>query len=224
MTTIKEFFDSLRVGSIVRQIGWDSMRPHFIFAGWVILPPSGETAIAVVEMSSTRTCFIEVEISGRENTQENDGWESVDGTTVDIDVRRLAKRVVDSEVSLRKEGAAALSALEAVATYERDFKSINDALNDAAEELEWCDEYEDRISTLNEVLTFKLKGRLRNFTVPIRFSNLVSVPAVFLLTVEAHSSEEAREIVGKMTTREIMSELVNIGYTFKDLGFEVVQP
>jgi hypothetical protein len=109
-----------------------------------------------------------------------------------------------------------------------DFRTINEKINEYADEQGMCSDYERRIFDWNNELTvMELKmrrGRTFYFRVPVR------VPALSdeVLHVEVNSSDnrvrspkEAREYVQKLSTAEVMSRLVSSGNKF-DIEVESV--
>lgn len=84
---------------------------------------------------------------------------------------------------------------------EADFRTLNNYLNDYADNKGYCDEYEKQLDEWNEGLhAMQLHGRIHEYEVEVectfRYTHTV--------TVEASSEQDAREQVEQMTASEVM--------------------
>lgn len=227
--TFFEWFSSMTTGQRFWASGSEDAKLEYVFWGILIKDvraedlsaPNNQEAVFYHIADGTRIVYGPNILGDR----VPNGWHvSVDDDGI--------QRVIDPfTLKIMTQNEAAISvqehnfrkraeAVEEARKYLDDLLTLNDKINQYAEDQGMCGDYERRIYGWNPDLVsdFKLQGRLRNHSVRVR------VPALseydLYVTVEARSPEQAYANVTTLTPADLLRLLLNDGNNFNNLRNE----
>lgn len=91
-----------------------------------------------------------------------------------------------------------------------DLAFLNGKMNEYADETKMCSDYERRIFKWSEEMDFKLKGRERDWSVPVQIPGFGNEE--YCITVQATSADTARQQVQMMPNADVIRELAKRYY------------
>lgn len=114
----------------------------------------------------------------------------------ELRIQKLALQMqIEEAVQEREQARADLASTkerlkEAQNKHLIDIERIDQALTDAAERNDWCDEFEDEIEKLNVNLTYKLTPRSREYEVTVPWE--ITITGSTIVNVTAQDETQAR--------------------------------
>lgn len=161
-----------------------------------------------------------------------DGWREVfedNGTELKVapeDMVRALQAYADKTNELSQARQELWKLRDKEYELQSDWDLLNGLLNDYAEEVSFCSDYERRLDSWNEQFkTAKLKGRVSNYDVAVSIPELSDDQ--MWVSVRATSPAEANRLASEMTTTEILREVFSrsdsYSLEFKTQVVEVVQ-
>jgi hypothetical protein len=217
--TIQQFFESLPVYTFVHGPG-SRHGTEYVFTGF---EDNGEGMVlpTIWHTHYMTKSHIDPDYLASVNTWETSKLEEGETPKVADRELRMALRVLGGNRNELNESQQRVSELEGELSQAlSDYMRVNTFMNDYAQEVNFCSDYERRIFGWNETLHNKLIGRTRSYQVPVRIPAISEHP-VNVYPVEARSPEEARSRVENMSNLDIMRHFVNGEFPFR--GLEVFQ-
>lgn len=196
------FFDNLAIGRVVSYLGNSK---KYVYTG-----RSARDGVHQVALVSIREPLV-VWLTLDELTKEN-SWVSMDYSVEDpapyVAIVSLTKGNEHRDRELERVN-------DELRDLRTDFKVLNNALNEYADDEGMCSGYEDTLDEWNSLFRrVKLIGRERDWEVAVTINDSHTL---YYSPVKAASAEEAAKIVDDMSTREIVERLCDMG----DLHIEV---
>lgn len=146
------------------------------------------------------------------SSPNNDSWCAVfednetDFKVMPADMVRALMAFSETSIELREARKSMWVAKDKEYAMQCDWDLLNGLLNDYADEVSFCRDYERRLDDWNEKFkTAKLRGREADYSVPLQIPDLFEEQV--WITVTACSATEAKEKAAKMSTAEVLEKV-----------------